>query len=453
MMRDGHVTRGAWRRLCVVVWSFALGLLLGCKTPPAPQWKPPGAAFVSPLTLEKCLELAQSNDIRVADWQARLKVARAAIVTAKTLPNPTLNLVWEDIGLKDPVGGASLMSRTMTGTYPIFFWWTRPPKIASAKAGLREEEAAIHTDLRELVTGIATAYYGLVTDQRKVALAKQLVKIADESLRLAQKKLELGLGSGYDVQRAKTEILQAGSDLADAEGQLRLDQLTFAFALGADRPFYPAVVDTNDSPTLPASSISPSGELPPSLIATALELDPQYAKARAAREAAEADLHLQYRLAVPIADIPVVGGARHEPEGYGGVVSFDVPIPLFDRNQGGIQRSQAQLLAAQAAEEKARRAAIASFAQVWERARTAVEKWNTHARPLLQNLERNRRAATTLFAAGQITYTDLLQTQRDLQQAQLKELDVWREAVVAVWTLKFELGHRHAAPSGLQQTF
>jgi len=423
----------------------ALVLLAACATPRTPQWKPLTAAdFAQPLTLAKCLELARKSDVRAAQWKARLDTVRAEVVSARTLPNPTFIVEWDDVGLHDPTG-ASLMTVAKEVGYPVGFWWLRGPKVASAKAAERGETASVRADQRRQAVDVGTAFFSLVADQRRVTLSKDLRDIARESLRLADRKKELGLGSAYDVNRANAEVLQSGSDLADSEGQLRLDQLSFVFALGSERPLFPAVVDPENIPALPPTDGATSNVLPDSLIARALQADHAWAQARATREAAEADVSSQQRAAVPIGNTTLTGGPKKTPEGRSSIWTLEFPIPLFDWNRGGIRKAQAALLTAQAEEEKARRAVTASLSDSWERATSSVFKWRGYARPLLANLEKNQRAAQKLFAAGQIPYTDMLQAQRDLKQAQLKEIGLWRDAAAAIWTLECSLGKHDPA--------
>ena len=433
---NGTVTRG------FAVLMGALVLLAACATPRTPQWKPLTAAdFAQPLTLEKCLELARKSDVRAAQWRARLETVHAEVVSARTLPNPTFIVEWDDVGLHDPTG-KSLMTVTKEIGYPLGFWWLRGPKVASAKATERSEAASVRADQRRQAIDVGTTFFNLVADQRRVKLSKDLGDIAYESLRLAKRKEELGLGSAYDANRANAEVLQTGGDLADAEGQLRLDQLSFAFALGAERPVFPAIVDPGNIPALPPTDGATTDVLPESLLARALQADHAWAQARAAREAAEADVRSQQRAAIPLADATLTGGPKKTPEGRASIWTLEFPIPLFDWNRGGIRKAQAALLTAQAEEEKARRAVAASLSDAWERATASVQKWRGYARPLLANLEKNQQAAQKLFAAGQIPYTDMLQAQRDLKQAQLKEIGLWRDAASAIWALECSLG-RH----------
>jgi len=201
-------------------------------------------------------------------------------------------------------------------------------------------------------------------------------------------------------------------------------------------------VDPGNIPVLPPTNGATTDVLPESLLARALQADHAWAQARAAREAAEADVRSQQRAAIPLADARFTGGPKKTPEGRASIWTLEFPIPLFDWNRGGIRKAQAALLTAQAEEEKARRAVAASLSDAWERATASVQKWRGYARPLLANLEKNQQAAQKLFAAGQIPYTDMLQAQRDLKQAQLKEIGLWRDAASGIWALECSLG-RH----------
>lgn len=430
----------------------ALGLLFlaalgGCSTPPAPTWQAPAAtAFTHPLTLDECLRLAHASDVRAVAWQARLDGARAAITAAGAVPNPALGLTWEGVGLKS-AEGQSLQSHALSGSYPLLFWWPRSAKLAAARAGERAEAAGVRSEERQLAAQVGGAFFGLVAGQRRVRIARELEENAREALRLTTKGRDLGLRSAYEVDRAQTELLQAQAESADAASTLRLDRLAFAFALGADRPAFPEVVEDGDAAGLGDDAGAGPEGLPDDLLAAALHADPDWAKAVALREAAEAQLAVEQRSLLPLADAQASGGAKQEADGLGKLFSLDIPIPLLNWNGGGIQRAAAAVRAAQADEEKARRAVISSLAADWERVRAAVVKWRRFARPLSEQRERLAASAQRLFTAGQLGYADLLTARRDLQQAQQSETDAWRDAAAASWTLACALGRHDPGPA------
>jgi len=428
--------------VAVSVW------LSGCAAPApsAPEWKPLDVSnLTGPLTLEQCLQLAQQNDMQVVQWKARFEIAEAELITAKTLPNPVFGPSWDDVGLKDDAG-TSISSLTYGVSYPIFFWWPRDKKIAVAKANRQVEMERILSEKRQLVVEVASAYFNLVADQRREDLAEHLLQIAGESTRLIQKKRELQMASDYEAERVRAEQLQVESQLREARNQLRLDQLVFAFALGADRPFFPAVEDCGDTYIQSIKDVILGETMPPSLIEDALQADPGWREKKAAVKAAEEQLQVEYRLAFPLTDASGSFGPKDAPEGTGSAFSFEFPIPLFDRNRGGIRKAQAELQTAQAEEEKARRTAVAVVAQSWEQYRSLAIQWSEYTALITELAQKNEQAASKLFAAGQIEYNELLLAQRDNRQSQMDALNVWRDTSTAAWVLSCALG-QHDSPA------
>jgi cobalt-zinc-cadmium efflux system outer membrane protein len=430
-----------------LITSARLGVLCGslllavaCARRPAPAWHPlEPSALAPPLTVERCLEIARADDIREAQWRARLQAAHAGLTTAREIPNPTVSITWEDIGLETASGG-SAATHTLLGSYPILFWVTRPWEIASARASERAEQHAVRGEQRQLAIDIGTAYWGLVADERQVEAARALLATVQESQRLTQRDFELGYATGYDVARAEAETLEARGTLEDKENQRRQDQLAFAFALGADRPMWPEVLASAEVTSSVLADPASSEDLPEALIAHALARDPEFARAKAAREAAQAEVKLQFLQAVPLADVQGSAGYKWAPEGDSKTYALEGVIPLFSWNQGGIARARAELASAQADEEKARRAVIQSVATAWQDARLAHHRWSAISRPLAEHRETLVRSARRLYSLGESDYQTVLQVDRDWEKARLDEVDVWRTATVAAWTLDCTLG-------------
>jgi len=426
------------------LWIGCFVWMAGCATTPPkpPEWKPLDIGVLSePLTLEKSLELVQSADVPAAAWRARLRAAQAELRLAKSIPNPSFNPSWDDLGLRDS-GGVHLSNLTYGISFPIFFWWPQAKKIAAAEANRMVEEASIRSDQRQLSLDIGAAYFNLVADQRKIAILENLVGITRENMRLVQKMRQLQSASDFDVARTQSDLLSAESELHDAQNQLRRDQLAFAFALGTDRPFYPKVADCGDQYLHLWTDPSLGKSIPDDRLASALQSDPDLAKAKATTKVAEADWQVEKRSAFPLADLMGNAGPKDAPEGLGAAAGLDIPIPIFNQNQAGIAKAEAALLAAQTDQEKTRRVAIAKLSTAWEEYQAAVEKWDRYSRRILEFERKNQAAAQKFFEAGQISYLESLQARNQYQKALLNEVDTWKEVSTAAWDLSCLLGQR-----------
>lgn len=425
--------------------SLLLFLLASsCATPKAPQWKPLTAQELGrKLALEDCLRLARQSNLRQSQWQARLETARAELTAARTLPNPTFSASWEDLGIKD-AEGTRLANSTYGLSYPIFFWWTRPKEIAVARRTLVAEQRGVANEQRLLAIEIGTAYFTLLASERKDRAMDALLAEARAALRLAEESFKLGAVSGHDVDLARTEVTQAEAELFDTRRETRAQRLAFAFALGADRPLAVSITETTF--TLPRELAPPvttatlAETVPPALIERALRSDPVYAKARASREAEEAALQLEYRRILPLSEAQGGAARKHDPEGMGHNLSFEIPIPLFNWNQGAIKKARAQLLTAQAEEEQARREAVSGLSEAWETYRTAHVRGTQYSGKITQARTRLALDAQELFASGQMSYTDLLQARREWRQAELAAVDAWSEEMIASWKILCRIG-------------
>jgi outer membrane protein, multidrug efflux system len=426
----------------LIVSFLLLSLLItGCATSmPAAKWTPLDAsAFNEPMTLTTCLDLAKKNDIRVAQWKARMNAAHAGLIESRAIPNPTLGISWEDIGLKD-AAGESISSVTYGVSYPIFFWWSRGLKIKAAKINQLAEEAAISLEQRQLDIEVASAYFNLVADQRKVALTGDIAKSYSESFRLAQKQNGQREISGFNLEQARLEKFKAESDFKEAQNTLHADQLSFAFALGADRPFYPQVVDCDDKYLHPEGISNESENLTDEALNAAVQKDPDYVQKQLAADYAAVKLGIEKRNIIPFVDAAGSGGKKDSPEGDSKTYSLDIPIPLFNWNKAGIESADADLRSAQADEEKARRDAVAGITTRWELYRTLAWKWDQYSIGSSQLAVKHSATATRLFEMGRISYAELLQNERDNKNIQMEAVDTWYQLSVASWTLSAALG-------------
>jgi len=414
--------------------------MTGCASTPAPKWTPLDTSSIDgPLSLTKCLELAKKNDIRAVQWKARLEAAHAGLSQSRAIPNPAAGISWEDIGLKDDAG-ESISSVTYGVSYPIFFWWPRAAKIKAAKINQLAEEAAVKAEQQQLEIEVASAYFNLVADQRKAALTEDIAKSYSELLRLAQKQNQLNDISGFSLDQIKLEKLKAESDFKNAQNTLRADQISFAFALGADRPFYPAVVDCEDRYLHPEGISAENENLTDEALNAAVQKDPDYMVKQLAADYAAAKLHIEKLNAIPFVDAAGSASQKDSPEGDSSAYSLEIPIPLFNWNKAGIQSAYADLLNARADEEKARRDAIAGITTKWESYRALAWKWEQYARGSSNLAEKNSKTAARLYDMGRISYSELLQSERGDKTTQMEAVDDWRDLCTASWIVSCVLG-------------
>ena len=387
-----------------------------------------------PLTVEACVKLALGSDLTARSFEARLKAAHGAAEAAASWPNPTIEYNVEDIG--NVLGRQRQLLQQEIVHYPIFTWWTKGLEADVARADEARAAASVEDDRRLLRLEIGRAYYELLASDEAVKNEAEAVEIAQRLAEATQKRLALGDASRLDAQRAKAEALDARRDLAKAVRDRTVDGISFALALGAERPV-PVTLASGWPGELPSEVATASTE---SLVARALEGRPDVRESEAAALKATKALSLEERKALPLTDWQVAGGASEGPEGYGAIFNLQATLPIFDLNGGNKTRARAELESALTDLEKTRRtvafeveSALVSFC----RARDSLEQF---AVPIRDARQENLDASRRLFTAGEVSYVDLLQAQRDAVAARRGLVDAEKESALARWRLVIALG-------------
>lgn len=246
--------------------------------------------------------------------------------------------------------------------------------------------------------------------------------IAEVGLAAAQARLAAGDTLPEDVARAEMELERARLELQRARSLHEEARAELVAAIGnedaATHPLEGALEATLDLPTLEALCVQLENH--PSVAAAEADLSVQRARVdlASAQRIPDVNLDLFYRrLEVSHANAIDIGIA--------------IPLPLFDRSQGGIREAQA---ATRIAEARARsthnelhrelRQSHARLVRTLAFARTLGESILPRAKIVLQAFEAR-------YAAGDASLTEVLLVRRELTAAELARLDALRQVMEA----------------------
>lgn len=407
-----------------------LGLLAGCSSVHEPVvasgWAPAEAA--RPLHREDCVRLAVEFAPNAAAWRARLDAAEATLARASKLPDPTLNIGWEDFGLLSAAGSA--LQTTYTIGYSLAELFATSRDAGAARYERDAEIADLLAERRRLAVDVCTAYDRLVASRRAVALAEELAGIAARQREAADRRVAVGDAAPIVRSRAEAEYEEAEADVARRRDAANAEELAFAFALGFDRPVALELADDLlQADDLPVDDLE--------------DLLAQAAATRPAIAAAEARYRAQLeRLDLAVSRVqflPTVFPGYRTLDGQSlGVAALEFRVPLFDAGGGEIAAQDAGLLAAAAnlrniAHETARE--VASTAQQTAAAGAFL---HDHAEPVAARRTALREGAARLFEAGQISFDEMLATRRDEVRAQQALLDASLALSQSTWPLRVD---------------
>ncbi len=410
--------------------------------PPAPPLD-----LSHPLTLPECLRLAETSPPTAESFRARLDAARSLVAAAETWPNPVLAYQAQDLGLSDSDSHALTLQQQVV-SYPLGFAWTREIETGLARARERGAAASVAEERRRLRLDVGRAFYEISAEEALAGVEEDAARVAEAVAALVERRVALGDATPLELEQARAEGLDGRRRGELARRRAELDRLALSLVLGADRPVPVtlAAASAVAPPLPPEIAAAPAGggapvpgEAARALAAPAVERAlasrPDVRRAEADQRAAELARDLEERRAAPLAGVVVGAGIREGPNGVGGYLGASFPLPLFDRNEGRRARAGADLRAAAAETERARRRValeVEGALVAWQRARASLDAYaEPSARARDHALEEVRRR----LASGDVDYLDLLSAERDALAARRALVEARRDVAVERWRL------------------
>lgn len=383
--------------------AFTWLLLLSC----APAWPQ------APLTEAEALRLALTRE-EVADLaRAAREEAEAAVLEARAWPNPTLDYSRERVR-----GAEGSTEQTWKVEQPVDLsgrrWLrgeaaTRRVEVASAESARRRDELA--ADVRRRF------HEALMREGRVAATERWIARF--RAIESAVGRLRSGGEvSGYDHRRLARELAsgQARLALEKAERDLAHERLA-------------AVLPPAAAARTPGGKLLPEAAPP---VAQAIEGLPARADLAAlARRAEAADAERRAASRGWIPEVTVGVGTKAVDSALGrdsGVVaSVSVPLPLFQRDQGGVKRAAAQGLAARAElrlELARAEGELRGLHRELSQLIAAADDYRANAAVPSQELLRIAEAA---YRGGESTLLELLDAHRGSLEAEITALELeWK---------------------------
>jgi multidrug efflux system outer membrane protein len=417
-----------------------------------PWWE----VFGDPVLQELIREAVRENyDLRVA--AARIIDARAQVTVARSFQLPELRgsgsapytRVEGELAFGQfretfaPSAGLDL-------TYEVDFWGRFRRSTEAARAELLASEAARRFVLTTLVADVATAYFNLRDLDLELEISRRTLASRIDSLRLVRQREQGGVAALIDVRQAEILVAQAAETVPDTERLIAQTENALAVLLGRNPDAVPRGRPLVQQITLP---ILPTG-FPSAL----LERRPDIVVAEAQLAAATARIGVaksEYFPRVFLTGSAGAGGIWVNgnwagPQGLFAVgPSFTVPIFNWGRVGAGVDSAEAR---AQAALDQYRQTVIQAFRDVSD---SLVEhqkrrEFRIQQEALVVAARDAARLATIRYQGGVSSYLEVLDSERQLFDAELLEVRTYRDELLAVVRLYRALGGgwQEAEPAG-----
>jgi cobalt-zinc-cadmium efflux system outer membrane protein len=382
---------------------------------------PPQVVVADGLTSEEAVAIALWNSPSFQATLADLGIVRADVIEAGLLRNPVFSVLF-------PLGPKQLEWALQ---FPFEVLWQRPRRVAMAEANARVIGERLVWDGLTLVAQARSAHADAVIAERRVQLSAENADVAQRLARITEARLRAGDISELEARASRADAARAQAAQRALEHDQELARVALAALLGLD-----AAADQVRAVPDRGLDLTACGT-ESSRLEEALAARPDVRAAEIGIEAAGDRARWERSRVWTLVGVLDGNGTGANANAGPGV---NLEIPVFNRNQGGIARADAEI-------ERASRQYTAVRAQVLtdvrsssarvRQAEQAAAAWRTEVVP---SLEGELRQAERAYQAGEIPLYVLLEGNRRLLEGRSRLLDADADLQRAAIALERSIG-------------
>lgn len=290
------------------------------------------------LTIDEAVREAVDRNLDLVAEKFNLSVADARIITAKLRPNPVLSVGGDHLDLLgtgyNAVNQAGPSEYSVRTDFLLERGQKRTNRIAVAKGSRAVVELQFLNSVRTLTLDVQNAYVEALQAKENLALAQDNLKAFGDIVEVNRKRVSTGDLAEVELFRTELAQLQFESAVRQANLKLRTARVRLQLLLGR----------TNTGPLIDVTGqlrkdAQPVGQT--ELVKAALESRPDLRSIQKDQVRSLADLRLQ--IAQSKIDY-TIGTEYRRQQGLAGRgnsvgVFFSTNIPVFNKNQGEIERA------------------------------------------------------------------------------------------------------------------
>ncbi|MFV0548118.1 MAG: TolC family protein [Limnobaculum xujianqingii] len=331
-------------------------------------------------------------------------------------------------------------SNTLELSWLLFDFGQREATVDKAKSELMAVEFLSMSDLQDVVLDAAQKYFAVIASEAYLDAARDIEVIAYKSLQVTQGKREAGVGELADELQAKNAALSATNYRIKAEGEVRNSMGALASVLGKD-----ITKDISFQKGLSVPSQNSLNNIN-QLIEKALNQHPQLLAAKEQITVSEKELSVAKRGFLPSVyltsrwgnDRPKYGPGYDSDELYMGV---NVKVPLFSgfSQYNAVRSAQNRLEQTQNQFVQTKQNIALQVWQTYQSLSTAQNNLK-NMRDLVASSSRAYEIARGRYQSGVGSILELLNTQNDLSEAQINNVNTMVDWHLARLSLASSLG-------------
>lgn len=374
----------------------------------------PDAEPTGVLGLREAAALALIHNPRLAVVSLERRAAEARQLQAGLRPNPELDVEIESLAGRGEMSGFDGAETTVSLGQLIELRGKRAKRVRVAS--LETELAGWDFESQRLDTlqEVTQAFVRVLAAQERLGLAEQLSDLSSEAQSAVAQRVEAGKDSAVENLRAGVVLSRSRIELHKATRALATARQNLAAAWGARAASFDEVA--GDFYAVASASVIPDTN-------DMMSANPDLA--RWAVEQRRRDAALDLERAKATSDVTIAAGVQRfeETDDSAFVIGLALPIPLFDRNQGGIEEARANLAKARKQRQAIEVEIVAMVSEAVNELAAAYEEVQILQADVLPKAQQAFEAARQGYREGKFDYLYVLDTQRTFFETKVQYID------------------------------
>lgn len=394
-----------------LVFSFILFLV---ETSAATELREPAGV----LTLEDALAVVLLRNPELEEFSWQVRAAEARVLQAGLRPNPDASVRVEDVLGTGGFRGGRQAQVTLELGQLVELGGKRSARIGAADRARDLASREYEVKRVEVLAEVTRRFIELLARQDGLSLARANLDLGEATLRDVRRRVGAGADSPLQEKKATTALARARIVAEHAEHQMRVARRELAAMWGSAA----AEFERAEGDLFARRTVPPYEDLD-----VRLDTSPSIVRGLSERELRAAEIRLAETKKVP--NITLGGGVRRL-EGPGDqalVFGLSMPLPVSDRNQGGIEEARALLGKAEGAARAAEvrlRSLLFGLHQELLHAATALD---SQEREILPGAEESLELSRKGFAEGRFSYLELADAARTFGEVKQERIETAAE--------------------------
>jgi outer membrane protein, heavy metal efflux system len=390
------------------------------------------------ISLDQAITLALTHNHSLRATRTQIQQNEAQEITANLRPNPTLGADSQFLPFFSPqdFNGQNLneIQQFDIGLSYLFERGRkRQHRLQAARDATAVTRAQISDAERSLIFNVGQQFISGLLAQSTLQFAQEDLADFQQTVNISQEQFKAGYIGEADFLKIKLQLLQFQTDVSSA-------RLAKVQALTGLRELlgYDAVPATFD--IVGELAYQPVNTKLDDLQAQALRQRPDYRAAELGIVAAKS----QIALAKANSKVDVTGtyNFSHVAGESSASLFANVPLPVFDRNQGEIARTRYALTQAEEQERSAGDTVLSDVSNAYEAVRSNDEVVQLYTSGYLQQAKDSREISEYAYKRGAASLLDYLDAARSYRATQLAYRQALASYMTAVEQLKQALATR-----------